>query len=157
MLMRIKDLNNRAFSLLEILLSAVIFMISVAGVFITLNAVRGPVANKENALTGAVFSKQVLQALYSKVDAGTWNSNCNNNPCSAFDLSEGTHQVPLPVNGLNWPSTAFSNANKVNGNPVLTYVVTCADGSGSHDGTGTIPCNFYSARRVDLKLNWPSV
>ena len=67
--MRIKNLNNTAFSLLEILLAAIIFVISIGGIFATLNAVRAPVANKESALTAAVFGKQVLEALRSQVNA----------------------------------------------------------------------------------------
>ena len=128
--MRIKNLNNTAFSLMEILLSSIIFVISIAGVFATLNAVRAPVANKESALTAAVFSKQVLEALRSSVNeqsSANFYVNCGST-CTDFSLALGTHnvsQATLSGVGLSWPTSALSAAN---GN-VLTYTVSCADGT----------------------------
>lgn len=143
-------LNKKAFSLLEILLASVIFVISVTGLFFTLTAVRIPVLNKESALTGAVFGKQVLEALYSRVSASTYYNNCSGqNPCPNFDLSLGVHQVPtasLPA-GLIWPiGFAVLNSN------VLTYTVSCADGSAA-------PCTDpdNTARKVDLNIISPSL
>jgi hypothetical protein len=150
--MRMKNLNNTAFSLLEILLAAVIFIISVGGIFITINAVRIPVANKENALAAAVFGKQVLETLRSQVNAKIYYNACsvNQTPCPDFSLSLGSHQVPvgnLPQ-GLTWSSQDLINANLVNGNPVLTYTVSCADGNFPNN------CDADIARKVDLSINW---
>ena len=79
--MRINNLNNRAFSLLEVLLASIIFVISITGVFITLTALRKPVADKENALAAAILGKQVLEALRSSVNAGTFYSTNCFSPC----------------------------------------------------------------------------
>jgi len=145
-----KNLNNKAFSLLEILLSSIIFIITVGGVFATLNAVRIPVANKENALTAAIFGKQVLECLRSQVDARTYYNSCSvvQSPCPDFSLSVGSHLVPTTTlnttEGLYWP-TGFAAVNP-NG---LSYSVVCADGSN--------PCNADSSRQVNLNINWPDV
>ena len=93
--MILKRLNNTAFSLLEILLASIIFVLTVGGIFVTLDAIRKPVANKELALTSAVFGKQVLEALRSKVTAAS-SSNfftvCAGT-CPTFDLALGVHHV----------------------------------------------------------------
>jgi len=160
--MRIKIINNSAFSLLEILMAAIIFIVSVAGIFATLNAVRGPVIAKENQLAASVFGKQVLEALYSQVTAGgTFYTACATagNPCPNFDLSVGIHQVPsgnLPSN-VTWPTALTAQVNGVypNGNPpVLNYTVSCA-GSGN---TTDPSCggNPASAHQVTLNINWSS-
>lgn len=140
--MRIKNLNNSAFTLLEILLSSIIFVVTVAGLFATLSAVRAPVTTKENALSAAVFGKQVLETLRAQVNAGTFYTACSstgsNGDCKDFSLSVGTHQMSLPA-GLSWPSADVNSANA----NLLTYTVTCP-----------APCTADSARRVDLAVNW---
>lgn len=164
--MRITNLNNSAFSLLEILLAAIIFLISVAGVFATLNAVRGPVTNKENALAAAVFGKQSLEALSSLVEQATYYSACvhfngGDATCADFSLSVGTHEVTTisagwPT-GLEWPATLAGSNTCPNVVPAinsgcLSYVVTCADGSAGPTCGG----NPNIAHRVDLNVNWPT-
>ncbi len=151
--MRMKNLNNTAFSLLEILLASIIFIISIGGIFATLNAVRAPVANKENALTAAVFGKQVLETLRSSVNAGTYYAICSlfvSGACVDFSLYLGLHHVTLPPPGqpqLTWPSTDLSQNNTY-----LTYTVSCADGTTTTcSSTGSDP---DMARRVDLNINW---
>lgn len=91
--MRIKNSHHSAFTLLEVLLSSVIFIITVVGVFATLNAVRTPVTNKEGGLSAAIFAKQVLEALYSQVSAANYYTACGASPCTNFDLSPGLHNV----------------------------------------------------------------
>jgi len=161
-----KKLNKSAFSLLEVLLASIIFIVSVGGVFLTLNAIRRPVANKESALTAAIFGKQVLEALRSGVNAGSYYSACVTvNPvdgsCGDFTLSLGTHEVASSVLtplGLTWPSAAISTVNTGHctvGPPCLNYTVTCADGSSPSYGSTAACSNPDSARKVDLNITWP--
>jgi len=147
-------LNNTAFSLMEILLSAIIFIIAIGGIFATLNAVRTPVVNKEGSLSAAVFGKQVLESLrfqVSDLPSANFYTTCSGT-CTDFSLALGTHQVPsanLPA-GLSWPQVLVTkdSINYPNGNPpVLNYTVKCADGSGSCSANDT-------PRRVDLNINW---
>jgi len=154
--MRITNLNNTAFSLLEILLASIIFIISITGVFMTLTAVRKPVADKESALVASVFGKQVLEALRSSVNAGTFYGNCTDNghwiaaangatirnangsACGDFSLYLGWHQVSqatLSSAGLTWPTSLTTGApppNDIAGcdtTACLVYKITCGDGN----------------------------
>ena len=142
-----KNLNNTAFSLLEILLASVIFIITVGGVFATLNAVRGPVTSKEYALSSAVFGKQVFETLRNQVSNGSSANFYTVCPasapyCTTFDLALGKHQVTLPSSGLSWPSSLSAN------NSTLNYTVSCADGSAT-----CAVSTSYVGRRVDLTIN----
>jgi len=167
-MMRIKKINNRAFSLLEILLASIIFIISITGVFITLTAVRKPVADKESALAASVFGKQVLEALRSSVSAGTFYNSCSsmnaNGYCPDFSLSLGKHQVPsgnLLSAGLTWPASltvANTNVNSIThcdtAVACLVYTVSCADNNPPAGSTSSC-VNADVARQVTLNINWP--
>ncbi len=158
--MRMKNLNNTAFSLLEILFASIIFVVSVAGVFATLNAVRTPVANKESALTATVFGKQVLETLRAQVTdpqgslALYYNCSVGSSPCPDFSLSVGTHQVnntTLISNGLVWPTEPSGVNLGSKQSPVndLNYTVFCADGIPADCTTNT-----DTAHKVDLSINY---
>ena len=143
---------------MEIILAAIIFIISVGGVFATLNAVRSPVITKESALVAAVFGKQVLEALRSQVNdpqgalATYYNCSVAVAPCPDFSLSQGDHLVSvakLNAAGISWPSVALSNQNLVGGVPMLSYTVTCADGVAAHCITNT-----DVAHMVTLNIKW---
>jgi len=118
--MRITNLKKSAFSLLEILLAAIIFIISVGGIFATLNAVRQPALQKERALTAAIFGQQLLESLHSSVSANNFDAGGNVNGA----LSLGTHSLPLVTD----PQNVVYN---------MTYVVTCADGGVTCDQDDT--------------------
>jgi len=151
--------NNNGFSLLEILLASIIFVLSVAGIFMTLNAVRAPVANKQNALVAANFGQAVLENLRTMVSGGDFYNSCatinTDTSCAEFTLSLGGHEVSLPIAGTtinDWPSTAIAGANIYDGESKIKYVVSCADMSLDCDKDGSKP---DMARRVDIHINWP--
>jgi type II secretory pathway pseudopilin PulG len=158
--------NDMAFSLLEVLLASIIFIISIGGIFVTLNAVRKPVADKETALAAAVFGKQVLEAIRSSVNAGSYYSpdaTClgsgNNITCTDFTLALGTHNVSSLPSGLNCPP-GFAAVNTCTSVPsgCLVYKVTCGDGS-TPTNTNPPDCNPLGtnndiARQVNLSINW---
>ncbi len=160
--MRMKNLNKTAFSLLEVLLGSVIFIISVGGIFATLNAVRTPVTAKTNALTAAVFGKRVLEALRSDVSEQAsinFYQVCSGF-CTTFDLALGVHHVAsgsLP-SGLSWPTVLVTaNNTPCDTNGCLIYTVSCADGSGgvnSYSSLCTGGINSSVARKVVLNINW---
>jgi Tfp pilus assembly protein PilV len=145
-----------AFSLLEILLASVIFVVAVAGIFGTLSYVRKPVTSRESALSAAVFGKQVLEALRSQVSMAASSNyySCSTvtSPCPDFALSVGQHQVQpagLPV-GLRWPSALVAKNNSCNAQGCLIYTVYCADNLSS-----TPPCSSNDVgRKVNLDINW---
>ena len=149
--MKIKNPDLQAFTLMEVLLASVIFIISVGGLFLTLTAVRAPVQTKENQLAANVFSKQVLEYLHSQVDQSTFYSAC---PaiCHNFDLTLATHYVnndTVTAAGLTWPASLVAgNSNaSCTVNPCLVYTVSCADGSGC--------ANAALGHKVDLNIITP--
>jgi hypothetical protein len=166
--MWIKNLKNTAFTLLEVLLASIIFIISIAGVFATLNVVRTPVGGKEKALAAAILSKQIFEGLRSAVDedpALKFYTDCPPGNCidNKLTLALGTHlltfPVPLQVGTLNMPASLIpSNGPPPGGS--LTYTVQCADGvtpgacgPGHCDPNGGA-CNDEIGRRVDLNINY---
>ena len=147
-------MNNKAFTLIEVLVSAIIFVVTIGGLFVTLNAVRTPVASKENGLAAAVFGKQVLETLRGQVNASTYyNTPCTlGTPCTDFSLGLGPHnidQATLALAGLTWPAALSPPTDTQNGNPpVLSYTVSCADGTGY-----AAPCNPSTvAHQVTLNI-----
>ena len=165
-----KILNIKGFSLLEILLASIIFIISIAGVFATLNAMRVPVANKESSLQAAVFGKQVLEALRTQVNSSTYYNSCSITAasCPDFSLYLGPHLVPTIYPGdanfipppayLTWPSQAIIQSNNAcaANNPCIVYTVKCGDGSANQGSNPNLKCaNPDVARRVDLSISWP--
>ncbi|MDE2008955.1 MAG: type II secretion system protein [Candidatus Omnitrophica bacterium] len=162
MLMQEKNLNEQAFSLLEVLLAAVIFVVSIAGIFATLNTTRTPANDKENALAAAVFGKQVLENLRSSVSANSaanFYATCSP-VCTGLSLELGTHEVnnaTLTASGLKWPPaiSASNSCPDIGVTPCLSYVVSCGDGTAT---CGTITAvDAGVARRVDLNINWTSM
>jgi len=140
--------TRSAFTLLEVLLASVVFIVSIAGVFSTLTYVRAPVVSKENALSAAVFGKQVLESLRSQVDNTSYYNSCATNPCQSFDLTLGVHNVPMPAGGLTWPSSL------TNCNTTLNYTVSCSDSTADFSNCASAGANPNMGRRVDLNISW---
>ena len=66
--------KNRGFTIVEIIISSLIFSITAVGIFATLAAVRKPSAESQRRVTAAYFGKQVLDDLRSKIDATNWQA-----------------------------------------------------------------------------------
>ncbi|MBF0503742.1 MAG: type II secretion system protein [Candidatus Omnitrophica bacterium] len=134
--MRINKINKSAFTLLEILLSAIIFVISVAGIFATLNAVRQPVVQKQRSLTAAILGQQLLESLRTQVDAsqltsGTWPLALGlHNTAATFPPGIPVSQI---IQGVTY---------------TFSYTVTCADGSANGCNTADTP------RKVSLTVTF---
>ena len=116
---------------MEILLASVIFVITAAMVYITINAVRQPVLQKERALTAALFGQQLLEDLRSQVDAADINASGN-----------WTGNLALGVHG----PFSQTDAQGIVYNEI--YTVACGDGSATCD-------NSDVARAVTLSINFP--
>jgi hypothetical protein len=108
------------------------------------------VANRESALTAAVFDKQVLETLRSSVNAQSYYAACSSivaGACQDFSLYLGSHQVPhgnLPSN-LSWPTALAAKNTVCDASGCLVYTVSCGDG---------VCANADVARRVDLSISW---
>ena len=74
--------NRNGFTLAEVMISAVIFTISVAGLFSVLSATRNTSDATERQVQAAHLGRQLLEGLRAKVDQrswpqATWYLNCN--------------------------------------------------------------------------------
>lgn len=157
------NFNKYGVTLLEVLLSSIIFLVSVAGLLVTMNAVRGPVMTKENQLTATVFGKRVLEALYASVDNNTYfTTSCVGNTSPKFDLSPCTHTINAAAAAANsripWPPPFTQNNCNVDngGNPQYQYDVLCSDGSESagNNCEDTTKAHAMEARQVQLTIKW---
>ena len=96
------------FSLVEAVVAAVIFSITVVGVFASLAAIQQPAANSGQSLNAALCGQQVLENLRSKVDARDWDTGgalatgshtpLTPSQCSSFTFTYDV-TAPVAVNG----------------------------------------------------------
>jgi prepilin-type N-terminal cleavage/methylation domain-containing protein len=80
-------LPQRAFSMVEVVVAAVLFAVASAGIFATIS-LTNRTAESGLRVQAATFAKEVLDQLNSAVDASTWKDPNNR-------LSPGIHNVPL--------------------------------------------------------------
>ncbi len=80
--------TQKAFTIVEVLVAAVIFSITVLGVFSTIAAIRKPAAVSERTLVAAYYGRQVLEDLRAKIDKRDWNTGL---------LSTGTHNYGTAI------------------------------------------------------------
>jgi len=78
------SLNKKGVSLIEVIIAALIFSITSAGLFSTFSAQRIATERSQRQLQAAYYARQVLEELRAKVDQQNWDSG---------DLSIGTHNV----------------------------------------------------------------
>ncbi|MBL8012628.1 MAG: prepilin-type N-terminal cleavage/methylation domain-containing protein [Candidatus Omnitrophica bacterium] len=102
-ILRLSD--NRAFSMVEVMIAAVILSISVIGVMATMSAQKEPALESDERVQAALAAKQFLEGLRGKVDATTYNTG---------DLSLGLHSdVSLGSYTVNYLVSPDGNARKV--------------------------------------------
>jgi hypothetical protein len=112
-----------------------IFVISVAGVFSTLSAVRQPVHQKERALTAAVFGQAALETLRSQVSANNIDSTTGRYKTSCL-LALGAH--PVGTEATTYPLFSQTDQNGIT--YTITYNVCCSVCPGSPStAVGTCP------------------
>jgi len=154
-------MDAAAFTLIEVLMASIIFILTVGGVFATLNAVRAPVAQNVLAVSASTLGKQVLEALHSQVNtlsgAGQYYGLCTalnaDNSCPDFSLSLGQHKVPVanvPGINLNTLPSDFASSNPDTNNPanlngVVGYTVSCSGGQNPGNVSGNVPANPNNA------------
>lgn len=85
------------FTIVEVVVAALIFAITVAGAMGAVSSLRAPAAASKEDITAAFIGKQVLEDLRSAVDAETWASG---------DLSNGVHTLAnMTVGGVTYTPT----------------------------------------------------
>ncbi len=102
--------KNTGFTLVEIIVSSLIFAIAAAGVFATVSMLKQPTNVSSKEVTAAFIGKRILEDLRTQVDANNWNTG---------ELAIGTHPpltgptTPVIVNGISYaPSYVVSADSK---------------------------------------------
>ena len=108
----LKQLKNKKGmgSMIEIIVTSVIFTIAAFGILATLSMVRPNDVQSVKKLEAALLGKEILEELRAKVDARTWN-NTNT------ELYIGTHgpvSIPMGTRIFNasWVITGVSDGSR---------------------------------------------
>ena len=97
--------TSSGFSMVEVMIAAIILSISVLGILSTLSAQKGPTAESDKKVQAALAAKQFLEGLRGKVDAMTYDTG---------DLSLGMHSnVPYGGYTINYFVSLDGKARKV--------------------------------------------
>lgn len=113
MLRTLKNKKN-GFSLVEVIVAALIFSIAAAGLFTAISLTRQPAVSSTKELEAAWCAKYYLDWLSAKVSANTWNTpgtalypGVYYNTCGAFNVNYNI--IDNPVTGgrdiavsVNW-------------------------------------------------------
>lgn len=81
---RIHFLARRAFSMVEVVVASIIFVIAATGVFATMAKMNNPVVQSDSRVKAALFGKKLLDNLSKDVTDLTYDTG---------NLSIGTHMV----------------------------------------------------------------
>lgn len=87
--------QHKGLSLIEVLISAVLFSIAALGMFSTLSMMRVSSDVSDRRLAAAYFGRQCLEQLRAKVDQRYFNGTDFTN-----ELSLGSHSCPADPNGV---------------------------------------------------------
>jgi len=106
--------QNNGLSLIEVLISAVLFSIAALGMFSTLSMMRVSSDVSDKRLGAAYFGRQCLEQLRAKVDQRAFSGADYTN-----ELSLGVHNCPVDPNGVysatyTVTEDATTKARKVN-------------------------------------------
>ena len=121
--------NSNGVSLLEAFLASIIFVIAAAAIFTTLQSLRKPATENEQAVQAALVLSNFLDDLRSKIDtrdvvAGDYTGNLKLGPHPKVIISDPTGVL----------TQGYS----------MKWTVYCADAS--------TPC--AAARKVNAEINW---
>jgi len=109
-----QNIKNKGLSLIEVVISAVLFSIAALGMFSTLSMMRVSSDVSDKRLGAAYFGKQCLEQLRAKVDQRAYNGTDYTN-----ELSLGPHNCPGPADPVytgtyTVSEDATTKARKVN-------------------------------------------
>lgn len=89
----LRDLKNAGFaSIVEVIVTAVIFVLATAGILTTVSMLRPHGAESSRKIEAAYIGKGIIDSLRTAVDQGTWNEAISN-------LAVGTYTLPPIVRG----------------------------------------------------------
>ncbi len=98
--------QNRGFSIVEVVVAAVIFAITSVGILTTISVFRQPAKVSERKVQAAFYAQRILEDLRSQVDQTTWND-------VSSPLATGTHPISSGIYSGNYVVTADPDGYRV--------------------------------------------
>ena len=117
------------FTMVEVLVATVVFIIAALGIMSTYAAIRTPSTKTDHKLVAALYGEELLASLRNEVDANTWA------------LTQGAGGRFDCTNGVTYSGTKSVGGITYN----YTYTVTCPSGN---------PANTDDPRSVNLQVTW---
>ncbi len=87
------------FTIVEVIVSAVIFTLAVAGIFATISALRSPATESSQEVTAAFVGKRILDDMRTEVSALTWSGGSLDPSGSPYALNA------IVVDGISYTPT----------------------------------------------------
>jgi Tfp pilus assembly protein PilV len=117
----------KGFTILEVIISGVLFALVAVGAIAAVAALKQPVATSREDINAAYLGKQILEQLRSYVDADDWNDPTNKLDPNGGPGGDGVynHLTPVIIDGVS-----YTYSYKVRADPAT------------------------NARRVDLTITW---
>lgn len=102
----LNKINQNGVSLVEVLITSLIFVVAATGLLATFSSQRSTVKRSQRQVQAAYYGRQVLEELRSKVDQRNWDSG---------DLQEGAHTLPAsgPYTATYTVTTTANGGRKV--------------------------------------------
>ena len=92
--MTISAAKKQGFTIVEVIVSVIIFLIAAAGIFATISSLSQPAGESNREIAAALVAKQILADLRRDMDMTDWDGG---------DLSVGTHPwTAVTVDGVTY-------------------------------------------------------
>lgn len=111
--------KKNGFTLLEVIISAIIFTITAAGLLTAISMTRRP-AQESTAKVQAIFHlKELMDSLASQVSANTWNLASSNLAVGTYDYTSGVYNITYEV--------SLADPSDPNGPRIITANISYPD------------------------------
>lgn len=109
---------EKGFTLIEVIVASIIFIMTAAGLLATISAISRPAAISERELTAATIARGVIERLRKDIDAESWSDSTGN-------LSIGSHTMtPLTVTGKTFARSYAVTTDASTGGRNISVTVT---------------------------------
>ena len=93
--------SKQGFTLMEVVISVILFGLAMAGVFTSISQLRQPAVESTEEVTAAFLGKRVLDDLRTQVTAETWNGT------TSLLYPGNTYTNSFSINGKTYTTTYY--------------------------------------------------
>lgn len=114
-----KNMRTSGFTIIEVIVSTVIFTIVAAGLYASVSSLRKPAGDTTKTMNAALIGKNVLEDLRSRISASDWDSGGPLDPAnSPYTLT------PVILDGITYTPSYIVNATDPSGARRVDVTVT---------------------------------